>query len=75
MRLDLSASNCAFAHGRIDSWLRIKSENAHISIQRVNNSSFRFILPNEKNPPTSQWIIGTPEKPSEKLAGMTHGMP
>ena len=41
----------------------------------MKSSSSRFSFPKEKKPPISQWTMGTPEKPREKLAGMTQGMP
>ena len=63
------------AQGRMDSWERIRREKAPISIQRVKSSPLRFIFPKEKKPPTSQWIRVTPEKPREKLAGITQGRP
>ena len=59
----------------MDSWLRISSEKAFISIQRIKSASSRLSLPKEKKPPISLCTMGAPEKPSEKLAGMTQGMP
>ena len=53
----------------------MSGEKVPISIQRMKSSASRFIFPKVKKPPMSPWTSGTPEKPSEKLAGITQGMP